>query len=140
MDEVITILEMVEGVEDVDTRLLLQRTPVPVTWLRRSPRTHRSRDRCCGYPCHARVAPLVHPPPSSQTLSRSDQKPCRSTLHAPADNQFKVALHADSFHSYRCDAPEPEMETSKDELIDLYQKMVRSLCLPGKVGADGRCP
>ena len=31
------------------------------------------------------------------------------------------------------------METSKDELIDLYQKMVRTLCLPVKDGADGRC-
>jgi len=44
---------------------------------------------------------------------------------ASADEQFKVQLHADSFHSYRCDAPEPEVETSKEELIDLYQKMVR---------------
>lgn len=41
--------------------------------------------------------------------------------------QFKVQLHADSFHSYRCDAPPPETTVTKDELINMYRTMVRLL-------------
>lgn len=41
------------------------------------------------------------------------------------EKQFKVQLHADSFHSYRCDAPPPETTVTKDELINMYRTMVR---------------
>ena len=39
--------------------------------------------------------------------------------------QFKIALPEESFHSYRCDAPLLEVDVSKDELMDMYTKMVR---------------
>lgn len=40
--------------------------------------------------------------------------------------QFKVKLPAESFHSYKCEAPDLEVEVSKDMLIDMYTKMVRT--------------
>lgn len=43
------------------------------------------------------------------------------------DIQFKINLPDESFHSYRCDAPALEIDVSKDELVDMYTKMVRPL-------------
>ena len=40
------------------------------------------------------------------------------------NDQFKVQLHPESFHSYRCDAPAPEVDVTKDELVKLYTQMV----------------
>lgn len=39
-------------------------------------------------------------------------------------HQFKVRLHGESFVSYKCDPPSNEVEVSKEELVDMYQKMV----------------
>ena len=47
----------------------------------------------------------------------------------PDDIQFKINLPDESFHSYRCDAPALEIDVSKDELVDMYTKMVRPLFL-----------
>lgn len=47
---------------------------------------------------------------------------------ALTDRQFTVKLPAESFHSYRCEAPDLEVEVSKEMLVDMYQKMVRSSC------------
>lgn len=38
--------------------------------------------------------------------------------------QFKVRLHGESFQSYKCDPPSNEVEISKEELVDMYTKMV----------------
>lgn len=38
--------------------------------------------------------------------------------------KFTVRLHPESFHSYRCDAPSLEVETTKNKMIDLFATMV----------------
>ncbi|ORY23792.1 putative pyruvate dehydrogenase e1 component alpha subunit mitochondrial precursor [Naematelia encephala] len=46
-------------------------------------------------------------------------------LPSSSSEPFQVRLHADSFHSYRCDTPSTEVDITKDELIGMYQKMVQ---------------
>ncbi|KAL0247499.1 pyruvate dehydrogenase (acetyl-transferring) E1 component, alpha subunit [Cryptococcus deuterogattii 99/473] len=46
-------------------------------------------------------------------------------LPSSGSEPFKVQLHADSFHSYRCDAPPPETTVTKDELVSMYHTMVQ---------------
>jgi hypothetical protein len=38
--------------------------------------------------------------------------------------QFTVRLHTESFQSYKCDPPSNEVDISKEELVDMYTKMV----------------
>ena len=47
------------------------------------------------------------------------------SLKGMLTGQFKINLPDESFHSYRCDAPALEVDVSKDELVDMYTKMVR---------------
>ncbi|KAK4684089.1 pyruvate dehydrogenase E1 component alpha subunit, partial [Tremellales sp. Uapishka_1] len=54
----------------------------------------------------------------------ADKSEPLSELPEKGDQTFPVQLHADSFHSYRCDAPSLEVDVTKDMLIDMYQKMV----------------
>ena len=39
--------------------------------------------------------------------------------------QFSIRLPSDTFHSYRCDNPAPEVQTTKDELITMYTNLVK---------------
>ena len=48
--------------------------------------------------------------------------------------QFTVKLHAESFHGYRCDPPSLDVSVTKDQMVDLYTQMVRSICL--KIAVD----
>ncbi|ORX36118.1 pyruvate dehydrogenase e1 component alpha subunit mitochondrial precursor [Kockovaella imperatae] len=79
----------------------------------------------------------------TKTLIESlSQRPLRSTLpsvrylQTDADKsepigelpkskseKFKVRLDSESFHSYRCDVPAAESETSKEEMMEMYKNM-----------------
>nr|BAJ93034.1 predicted protein [Hordeum vulgare subsp. vulgare] len=45
------------------------------------------------------------------------------TLPEKGDEEFKVKLSNDTFHSYRCDPPSLEVSTTKDKMIELYSQM-----------------
>lgn len=45
------------------------------------------------------------------------------TEDASHSKPFTVKLHEDSFRAYRTEAPDLEVETSKDELLGMYKTM-----------------
>ncbi|RXK39616.1 pyruvate dehydrogenase (acetyl-transferring) E1 component, alpha subunit [Tremella mesenterica] len=55
----------------------------------------------------------------------ADKSSPAESLPESGSATFKVNLPGDSFHSYRCDVPDPEIEISKDGLVDMYHKMVQ---------------
>ncbi|GFZ48933.1 Pyruvate dehydrogenase E1 component subunit alpha [Saitozyma sp. JCM 24511] len=46
-------------------------------------------------------------------------------LPSATDAPFMVRLPDETFHSYRCEPPSLEVEVTKDQLVDMYQNMVR---------------
>ncbi|KAL1408365.1 alpha subunit of pyruvate dehydrogenase [Vanrija albida] len=45
------------------------------------------------------------------------------TVPESATEKFNVRLHDESFHSYRCEPPSNEIDTSKEELVKMYDQM-----------------
>lgn len=62
-----------------------------------------------------------------QPLVRGLQTAADSTklTEPPSDpsQPFKVSLHEDSFHSFKCDTPELDVEVTKDGLLKWYSQM-----------------
>ncbi|KAG5335681.1 hypothetical protein C0989_000747 [Termitomyces sp. Mn162] len=66
--------------------------------------------------------------PSPKLLLRTittgaDSTTLKSTPPQANDSPFQVKLHEDSFRAYRCDAPELEVEVTKDQLLTMYKQM-----------------
>ncbi|KAK8846539.1 pyruvate dehydrogenase (acetyl-transferring) E1 component, alpha subunit [Kwoniella newhampshirensis] len=72
------------------------------------------------------VKPLRSTLPTIRSLQTdADKSSPMHDLPESGSEHFKVQLHPESFHSYRCDAPATETTVTKDELIDMYQWMVQ---------------
>lgn len=63
----------------------------------------------------------------NQSLVRGLQTAADSAklTEPPSDHSqpFKVTLHEDSFHSFKCDKPDLDVEVTKDSLIKWYSQM-----------------
>lgn len=60
----------------------------------------------------------------ARTIQTSaDTTQLRSSAPADPHENFSVRLHEDSFQSYRCEAPELDVEVTKDLLLAMYKQM-----------------
>ncbi|WWD08212.1 pyruvate dehydrogenase (acetyl-transferring) E1 component, alpha subunit [Kwoniella europaea PYCC6329] len=74
----------------------------------------------------AGVRPVRSTLPAMRFLQTdADKSSPAEALPESGDQPFTVALHGESFHSYRCDAPSNEISITKDELVKMYTTMVQ---------------
>ncbi|WVW79022.1 pyruvate dehydrogenase (acetyl-transferring) E1 component, alpha subunit [Kwoniella bestiolae CBS 10118] len=74
----------------------------------------------------AGVRPVRSTLPAMRFLQTdADKSSPAEELPESGDKPFTVALHGESFHSYRCDAPSNEISITKDELVKMYTTMVQ---------------
>ncbi|WWC58930.1 pyruvate dehydrogenase (acetyl-transferring) E1 component, alpha subunit [Kwoniella dejecticola CBS 10117] len=74
----------------------------------------------------AGVKPVRSTLPAMRFLQTdADKSSPAESLPDAGDKPFTVALHGESFHSYRCDAPSNEISITKDELVQMYTTMVK---------------
>jgi pyruvate dehydrogenase E1 component alpha subunit len=63
---------------------------------------------------------------SSQNIRAIQTTADTTQLHEPPSDPsqpFTVKLHEDSFHPYKCDIPELQVQVTKQQLLEMYQQM-----------------
>lgn len=57
-------------------------------------------------------------------MTDADKSEPEGPVPSQSDQSFKIKLHEESFHGYRCEPPSNDVSVTKDELIWMYDHMV----------------